>query len=79
MKERIIKEAKYMIDTNDTIRNTAKKFNVSKSTVHMDLHKRLYKIDKNLYERIKEILNYHISIRHVRGGEATRKKYEKLI
>lgn len=79
MKERIIKEAKYMIDTNDTIRNTAKKFNVSKSTVHMDLHKRLYKIDKNLYERIKEILNYHISIRHVRGGEATRKKYENLI
>lgn len=79
MKERIIKEAKYMIDTNDTIRNTTKKFNVSKSTVHMDLHKRLYKIDKNLYERIKEILNYHISIRHVRGGEATRKKYEKLI
>ena len=74
MKERIIKEANYM-----TIRSVAKVFNVSKSTVHMDLHKRLYNIDKKLYERIKNILNYHTSIRHVRGGEATRKKYENLI
>lgn len=79
MKERIIKEANYMIMTNDTIRSVAKIFNVSKSTVHMDLHKRLYNIDKKLYERIKNILNYHTSIRHVRGGEATRKKYENLI
>lgn len=79
MKERIIKEANYMIMTNDTIRGIAKVFNVSKSTVHMDLNKRLYDIDKKLYERIKCILNYHTSIRHVRGGEATRKKYENLI
>lgn len=73
--ERIRREASYMIETNDTVREIAKKFCVSKSTVHKDLHERLRTIDYELYIKIDEILKYHTKIRHIRGGEATRKKY----
>ena len=56
----------------------AKKFNVSKSTVHKDLQERLYDIDKNLHIKIVEIFKNHIEIRHIKGGESTRKRYLKL-
>jgi len=73
--ERIKREASYMIETNETVREIAKKFHVSKSTVHKDLHERLRNIDYNLYIKTEEILKYHTMIRHIRGGESTRKKY----
>ena len=76
--KRVIDEAEYMIDTKKTIREIAKVFNVSKSTVHIDLNKRLKYINSNIYNEVKKILNYHLKIRHIRGGEATRKKYENL-
>ena len=50
--KRVINEANHVIETNNTIRETAKEFNVSKSTVHKDLHERLIKIDRNLYEDV---------------------------
>lgn len=75
--KRVIEEAKYILKTNDTIRSVAKVFRVSKSTVHKDLHERLSKIDKKLYLDVDKILKYHTDIRHIRGGEATRKKYQK--
>lgn len=74
---RVIDEAKYMLETKYTIREIAKKFNVSKSTVHKDLHDRLIEIDNTLYINISDILKYHIDIRHIRGGESTKKKYKK--
>lgn len=74
---RVIDEAKYMLETKHTIREIAKKFNVSKSTVHKDLHDRLIEIDNTLYINISDILKYHIDIRHIRGGESTKKKYKK--
>lgn len=77
--KRVLDEASYMIDTKKTIREIAKIFNVSKSTVHKDLHERLFEIDSKLYEKIDCILKYHINIRHIRGGESTKKKYKKLI
>ena len=77
--KRILEEAKYMITTKETIREIAKKFNVSKSTVHKDIQERLLKLDKNLSEEVKNILQYHIEIRHIRGGESTKKKYLKLL
>lgn len=77
--KRVIDEANYMLDTNETIRKIAKVFNVSKSTVHKDLHERLIEIDYKLFEKIDSILKYHIDIRHIRGGESTKKKYEKLV
>ena len=74
---RVIDEAKYILETNKTIREIAKEFNVSKSTVHKDLHERLIDIDYILYTNVNGILKYHIDVRHIRGGESTRKKYKK--
>lgn len=78
MKKRIIGEANYIIETKKTIREIASIFKVSKSTVHKDLHDRLLYIDKDLYSKVYDILQYHIDVRHIRGGQSTKKKYEKL-
>lgn len=78
IKERVLEEAKYMIKTKQTVRELAKIFNVSKSTVHKDLHERLIHIDNILSEEVEKILKYHIDIRHIRGGESTKKKYLKM-
>ncbi len=74
---RVINEANYMLETNKTIREIAKVFNVSKSTVHKDLHERLLYIDNDLFNKINEILKYHIDIRHIRGGQSTKNKYKQ--
>lgn len=78
IRERVIQEANYIINTNDTLRRIAIKFNVSKSTVHKDLHERLLYVDKELFNKVNSILQYHIDIRHIRGGQSTKKKYEKM-
>lgn len=76
--KRVIEEADYIIRTEKTVRELATIFNVSKSTVHKDLHERLLEIDKVKYLKVDNILKYHIDIRHLRGGESTRNKYLKL-
>ena len=76
--KRVMDEAYYMLDTKKTIREIAKKFKVSKSTVHKDLHERLVEIDTKIFKQIDEILKYHINIRHIRGGESTREKYKNV-
>lgn len=76
--KRVINEANYMLETKKTVREIAGVFNVSKSTVHKDLHERLHDIDQALFYKVDEILKYHINIRHIRGGQSTKKKYEKL-
>lgn len=73
--KRIKEETRIILDSKCTIRELAKKMNISKSTVHKDLHERLLDIDKNMYNKVKEILEYHIKVRHINGGEATRLKY----
>ena len=75
--KRVVDEANYILDTKETIREIAKVFNVSKSTVHKDLHERLIDINYKLYEKVDSILKYHIDIRHIRGGQSTKKKYKK--
>jgi putative DeoR family transcriptional regulator (stage III sporulation protein D) len=75
--ERIIKETQIILENGYTIREIAKMFNVSKSTVHKDLHERLLKIDKNKHKKVDKILKYHTNIRHIRGGESTKLKYLK--
>lgn len=72
---RVLEEANYIIDTHETIRELAKIFKVSKSTVHKDLHERLLKIDKDKFDIVDKILKYHTEIRHIRGGESTKQKY----
>lgn len=76
--DRINKEAEYIIKTKSTIRETSKIFGVSKSTVHKDLQERLKEIDLYLHEKIQNIFNEHIKIRHIKGGESTKKRYLKL-
>jgi len=76
--KRVIEEANYIIQTGKTVRELASIFNVSKSTVHKDLHERLLEIDKDKYIEVDNILKYHIDIRHLRGGESTRRKYLSL-
>ena len=77
--KRVLDEANYMLDTKQTIREIATIFNVSKSTVHKDLHERLAEINIELFQQIDSILKYHIDIRHIRGGESTKKKYKNAI
>ena len=72
---RVLEEANYIIDTHETIRELAKIFRVSKSTVHKDLHERLLNIDKDKFDIVDKILKYHTEIRHIRGGESTKQKY----
>lgn len=76
--KRVVDEANYIIKTGNTVREMSKIFNVSKSTVHKDLHERLIEIDEELYKKVEEILKYHIEIRHIRGGISTKKKYLNL-
>ena len=75
--KRVIDVSNHIIDTKDTIRETAKKFNISKSTVHKDLQERLSQIDTIKYNIVKEILNEHIETRHIKGGESTRQLFLK--
>lgn len=76
--KRVLEESKYIIKTGNTIREIAKIYGVSKSTVHKDLNERLIEIDKDLYDKVNDILKYHIDIRHIRGGESTKQKYLNL-
>ncbi len=75
---RIILEAEYIVKHGATVRKTASVFGVGKSTVHKDMTERLESISKYLYEKVKKVLQINLSERHVRGGLATKNKYEKL-
>ena len=77
IEDRIIAEAQYLYENYATLREVAKVFNVSKSTVHKDISYKLKEINMVLYNRAKQVLNYNYNIKHVRGGEANRKKYLK--
>ena len=73
--ERACQLAVYMIENRATVRAAAKKFGISKSTVHKDLSQRLPQYNQALYEQVKVILDTNKAQRHIRGGLATRKKY----
>ena len=80
MKDRLIEEravslAQYIIDSKDTVRGAAKKFCISKSTVHKDVTERLEKINPRLAGEVREILDENKAERHIRGGMATKLKY----
>lgn len=77
IKERTIRIGEYIIETRKTVRVIAKEFGVSKSTVHKDLTERLPEINPELANQVKLILDHHKAIRHLRGGEATKLKYQR--
>ena len=76
MEQRARELAQYLIENRTTVRAAAKKFGVSKSTVHKDLSERLAQCDRVLYAQVKAILDENESQRHIRGGLATRRKYK---
>ena len=78
MEERVIESAIYIIEHNATVRQTAKQFGVSKSTVHKDLSERLPKFNRTLYLQVKAVLEVNKAQRHIRGGVATRRKYKGI-
>lgn len=73
--KRVINIANHIINTKETIRQTATLFNISKSTVHKDIQERLYQIDINKYNEVKKIMNEHLETRHIKGGESTRQLF----
>lgn len=75
IEERAVELAHYIIDSKDTVRGAARKFGISKSTVHKDVTERLRKINPSLAEETRKILDENKAERHIRGGEATRLKY----
>ncbi len=75
IEERAIAIANYIIESNATVRQTAKKFGISKSTVHKDVTERLLMINPSLAARARQVLDINKSERHIRGGMATKDKY----
>ena len=78
IEERVFELAHYIIENKCTVRATAKKFNISKSTVHKDVTERLMEIDEALAKKVHSILDINKAERHLRGGLATKEKYIKL-
>ena len=77
IQERAIVVAKYILEKNTTVRQTATTFGVSKSTIHKDVTERLEEINPTLAKEVKMVLEKNKSERHIRGGMATKLKYEK--
>ena len=75
IEERAVELAQYIIDSKDTVRGAAKKFGISKSTVHKDVSERLLRVNPTLASEVREILNENKAERHIRGGMATKLKY----
>ncbi len=75
VEERAIELGEYIIENNATVRAAAKKFHISKSTVHKDVSDRLQNVNPQLYGRVRHVLEVNKAQRHIRGGIATREKY----
>ncbi len=78
VEERAAMLGEYIIESKATVRLAAKKFGISKSTVHKDVSQRLKQVNPVLYREVREILDTNKSQRHIRGGIATKHKYEML-
>ena len=78
VKERVIEVANYIIDSKATIRETAKVFKVSKTTIHNDVTIRILKVKPDLRKAVKEVLDQNLQERAIRGGMATKLKYKKM-
>lgn len=74
--ERACEVAVYLIETGATVRAAARRFGISKSTVHKDLTQTLKRVDSQLYQQARAVLDRNKQERHIRGGQATRRKYK---
>ena len=78
IEERCMLLGRYILLTGATVRQAAKHFDMSKSSVHKDVHERLRLVHPGLYEEVKQVLDYHHAVRHIRGGQATRRRCKLL-
>lgn len=78
VEERAVELGQYIIESKATVRSAAKKFGVSKSTVHKDVSERLKYVNPQLYTQVKAVLEINKAQRHIRGGMATKMKYKGL-
>ena len=78
IRDRCVLLGQYIVRTGATVRQTAERFCMSKSSVHKDMHERLRTVHPGLYAEVKDILDYHPAVRHLRGGATTRQRW-KLI
>ena len=78
IEERACELAVYMIETGATVRTAAQHFGISKSTVHKDLSQRLRRCNKQLYRKVRNVLDENKAQRHIRGGMATKEKYQQM-
>ena len=79
IEERAVKCAEYIVSTGCTVRACSAHFSISKSTVHKDVAERLRYINEDLFEQVRQVLNLNLSERHIRGGIATKEKYESKV
>ena len=77
IRKRVLDIGTYLVNTQATVRQAARVFGVSKSTVHKDMTERLPRINEDLALQVKKVLEQNKAERHIRGGEATKKKYRK--
>lgn len=78
IEERAKALANYIVENKSTVRETAKIFGISKSSVHKDIAERLWEINKPLAKEVEKVLMENKADRHIRGGEATKRKYEEM-
>ena len=78
VEERAVRLGEYIIERKTTVRDSAKAFGISKSTVHKDLTARLPRLNPGLYREVRAVLDINKEERHLRGGEATKRKYLKI-
>jgi putative DeoR family transcriptional regulator (stage III sporulation protein D) len=78
IRRRVLYQARIMLDNKLTVREVAKIIGLSKSTIHKDLTEKLKLIDEYLFDEIANLLEYNKNIRHIRGGQKTKEKYESL-
>ncbi|MBO8126109.1 MAG: sporulation transcriptional regulator SpoIIID [Firmicutes bacterium] len=77
IRRRVLEVGTYIINTKATVRQAADVFDVSKSTIHKDVTERLPRVNKDLARRVRKVLENNKAERHIRGGEATRRKYRR--
>ena len=78
IEERCVLLGRYILRTGATVRQAAGQFGMSKSSVHKDVHDRLRAVHPGLYEEVKQVLDYHHAVRHIRGGLATRRRWRLI-
>ncbi len=78
VEKRCVEIGRYIRDTGATVRQAATVFGISKSTVHIDVTKRLHELDRSLYDEVERVLQENKAERHIRGGNATKEKYIRL-